>query len=93
MRIEVVYALASVQDTVSLELPAGASAGEAAAASGLPARHGLAGANLRLGIGGREVKFDHRLRDGDRVEILRPLALDPNEARRLRARASHRRRG
>lgn len=86
LRIEVLYALAAAQEPVFLELPAGASAGEAVAASGLPARHGLAAGRWHLGIGGQAVEPGHVLRDGDRVEILRPLACDPKEARRLRAR-------
>ncbi|MCC6212604.1 MAG: RnfH family protein [Burkholderiales bacterium] len=81
MRIEVVYALAGEQELVVLRLPAGTSAGDAVAASGLGA------AGCRLGIGGREVTAAEILRDGDRVELLRPLALDPREARRRRARA------
>ena len=79
LRIEVVYARAGAQTVVAVQLPGGASAGDAVAASGLAGRH------LRLGIGGREVPAAQALRDGDRVEILRPLALDPREARRRRA--------
>jgi len=80
LRVEVVYALAGKQEIVALQLPEGSSAGDAAAASGLAAKGG------RLGIGGREVGPRRILRDGDRVEILRPLAVDPREARRRRAR-------
>lgn len=81
MRIEVVVALAGAQKVVVLHLPAGASAGDAVAASGLAAR------GLRLGIGGREVPAAQALHEGDRVDILRPLALDPREARRRRAKS------
>ena len=86
MRIEVVYALADRQDIVVVELPGRAVAGEAVAASGMVARHGLAAAPLRLGIFGKRVSPESPLQDGDRVEILRPLAMDPNDARRRRAR-------
>lgn len=92
LRVEVLYALATAQEPVILELPAGVSAGEAVVASGLPARHGLPTGSWHLGIGGRAVKPGHLLRDGDRVEILRPLACDPKEARRRRARNSRARR-
>ena len=51
---------------------------------------GLAASGLRFGIGGKVVEGARVLRDGDRVEILRPLALDPREARRRRARARRR---
>jgi putative ubiquitin-RnfH superfamily antitoxin RatB of RatAB toxin-antitoxin module len=33
------------------------------------------------------------LRDGDRVEIYRPLTVDPKEARRVRAEVRRRRKG
>jgi putative ubiquitin-RnfH superfamily antitoxin RatB of RatAB toxin-antitoxin module len=87
LRVEVVYAMAHAQDIVALELPEGAVARDAVAASGVPALHGLDVRKLMLGIAGRRVASEHRLREGDRVEILRPLAAEPNEARRRRARA------
>jgi putative ubiquitin-RnfH superfamily antitoxin RatB of RatAB toxin-antitoxin module len=90
LRVEVVYALAGVQDVVPLQLAEGSSAGEAVAASGLAARHGLAAGSWVLGIGGRRVAPGTALRDGDRVEILRPLAVDPKEARRRRAQKARR---
>ena len=36
------------------------------------------------GVWGRVQPLDHVLRDGDRVELYRPLTVDPKEARRLR---------
>jgi putative ubiquitin-RnfH superfamily antitoxin RatB of RatAB toxin-antitoxin module len=84
LRVEVVYALAGRQDIVPLRLREGATVAEAIKASG------LASQGLRLGIGGREVPAERVLKDGDRVELLRPLAADPKEARRQRARRSRR---
>ena len=87
MRVEVVYALATAQDRVFLKLEAGAVARQAVEASGLIERHPeLVAADRRLGIFGREVSPETPLRDGDRVEILRALAMHPNEARRRRVR-------
>ena len=86
MRVEVVYALASAQDCVALEIGEGAVARQAVAASGLLERHELVAAQLELGIFGRKVSPECPLHEGDRVEILRPLAIDPKEARRRRAR-------
>jgi hypothetical protein len=37
-----------------------------------------------VGIFGRVVARNRALQDGDRIEIYRPLAIDPKEARRLR---------
>lgn len=79
MRITVVRALPGRQSVVELDLEPGSTAGMAAAASGLEVH--AAG----LGVAGRRVPPEQRLEDGDRVEILRPLAADPNEARRRRA--------
>lgn len=87
LRVEVVYAFAQTQDLVALELAQGAVAREAVEASGLLVRHAeLDAARLRLGVFGRLIRPEQLLEDGDRVEILRPLAMDPREARRLRAR-------
>ena len=82
LRVEVVYALADAQQVVALELPEGGTAGQAVDRSGL----GGIGGGCELGIAGRRVTRDRVLRDGDRLELLRPLRLTPNEARRARAR-------
>ncbi|MSQ89353.1 MAG: RnfH family protein [Betaproteobacteria bacterium] len=92
MRIEVVYALASAQEIVVLELAGGSVAGQALAASGLIERHALLVSDLQLGIFGKRVAPAQTLREGDRVEILRALTADPNEARRGRARRTRGRR-
>ena len=84
MRVEVVYALPAAHDATTVELPAGATVADALAASGIARRH--PGIRLTdLGIFGRRVNADTVLGDGDRLEIYRPLALDPKEARRRRA--------
>ncbi len=80
LRVEVVHALAERQERVHLELAEGATVADALEASG------LAGRGTAIGIGGKVVPASRRLRDGDRVELLRPLAQDPKEARRQRAR-------
>ena len=85
LRIEVVYCAAPGQeDCVSLDLPAGSTAAQALHASGLLARHGLAEASLEVGVWSRVCLPGTVLRDRDRVEIYRPLRVDPKEARRQR---------
>ena len=42
-------------------------------------------AGIAVGIFSQRVKLDSNLQDGDRVEIYRPLTIDPKDARRLRA--------
>jgi len=84
IRVEVVLALERGVDGVALSLPAGSTVRDAVAASGLGERH--AGLDLEaVGIFGRRVKPGARLADGDRVELYRPLVMDPKEARRRRA--------
>ena len=78
MRIEIVRAHADGAEVVALDLPKGATVREALAAAGIESQ--------RVGIFGKRVGADTRLVDGDRVEIYRPLKLDPKEARRRRAR-------
>ena len=41
----------------------------------------------KVGIFGMQVRLSHRLQPGDRVEIYRPLIINPKQARRLRATA------
>lgn len=62
------------------------SAEQAVRASGLLEEFPeLAGQALALGVFGRTVDGRHVLRAGDRVEIYRPLKIDPREARRRAA--------
>lgn len=71
---------------MALELPAPATALDAIRASGLFERHPeLALGEPLIGIWGRACAAETVLADGDRVEIYRPLTMDPNQARRLRA--------
>ena len=42
-------------------------------------------AEVQVGIFSKRVTLDANLRDGDRVEIYRPLVIDPKQARLLRA--------
>lgn len=85
VQVEVVYCPAPhVIDLVALSLPAGAVAADALRASGLLQRHALDEAALSLGLWGRACAPTQALRPRDRVEIYRPLLVDPKEARRQR---------
>jgi uncharacterized protein len=79
IRVEVVYARREGADSVTVQLPAGATVRDALAAAGFAARH------RDVGVYGKRVRADAPLADGDRVEIYRPLLLDPKERRRQRA--------
>jgi len=78
---------AGVAVEVEIEVDFAATVTDAIRASGLLERYpGLVVTARTVGLWGRACALDAGLRDGDRVEIHRPLARDPNEARRLRAR-------
>ncbi|KGI78197.1 RnfH family protein [Oleiagrimonas soli] len=85
--VQVAYAAPDSVYLRDLRLPAGATVADALQACDLgqvlPA---LDVSALPVGIFSRKVGHDHRLRDGDRVELYRPLQLDPMQARRRRAR-------
>lgn len=75
-------------DAVDLTLPEGSTVADALRASGLagpgaPAER----AGLKAAVWGVVRPMEQALRDRDRVELLRPLKVDPKEARRLRYRA------
>jgi len=82
--VEVVLALPGRTLLKRLLLGAGATVAEAIAAADLGDDGELVDLQ-RVGIFGRRVARKQPLRDGDRVEIYRPLVLDPKEARRRRA--------
>lgn len=87
MHVEVIYALPDAQHRVHLELAPGTTVGEAlAAVARVPPFSGLTLEAVPVGIFGRPVQRDTVLTAGDRVEIYRPLQVDPREARRRRAR-------
>ena len=92
MHVEVVYALPEQQHRVHLELETGATVADALTAVGrVPPFSGLDLAAMPIGIFGRPVKPGDVLQGGDRVEIYRPLLVDPKEARRQRAAAERER--
>jgi putative ubiquitin-RnfH superfamily antitoxin RatB of RatAB toxin-antitoxin module len=78
IRVEIVAARPDRVDAIAVELPAGACVRDALRAAGTTAD--------AVGVFGKRVDLDTVLADGDRVEIYRPLALDPKERRRQRAR-------
>lgn len=85
MRVEVAYCpVPGVTDLQALVLAPGATVADAVQASGVVARHGLDAGALRLGVWGKPRPADTPLRERDRVEIYRPLQVDPKEARRQR---------
>jgi uncharacterized protein len=85
--IEVAYALPDRQQVVTLPLPPeGCTVGQAVERSGLLEQFPqIAEGSPVFGIFGAVCREDRPLRDGDRVEIYRPLKFDPKIVRRQRA--------
>jgi putative ubiquitin-RnfH superfamily antitoxin RatB of RatAB toxin-antitoxin module len=81
--VEIVFATPRKQLLKTVRVNSGATVSDVVTASGVAAmfpeqRIG----QLTLGIWGKEVSGDNPVAEGDRVEIYRPLNLDPREARR-----------
>jgi uncharacterized protein len=80
IRVEVIQAWPRRHESVQIELSEGATVAEAIEAAGL-SQDGHVG----VAIHGEKAASGQPLNNGDRVELLRPLAVDPKDARRRRA--------
>ena len=87
LSIELVLATPEEQVLMAVSVDEGASVADVIAASGIQSRFPLLEiATMPAGIWGKPVSKDSIVRHGDRVELYRPLEIDPREARRQRAR-------
>ena len=85
LSIEVCYGLPEAQTLIPLELPEGSTLQQAIDASGILARHPeIDLAKQKAGIFGKLKPLDAVLAQHDRVEIYRPLIVDPKSARQRR---------
>ena len=87
MRVQLVRAWPGRCETTEADMPEGGCVGDALRATGWRCEPPFVG----IAIFGQLAEATTRLREGDRVELLRPLQLDPKEARRRRAEARKRR--
>lgn len=87
IRVEVAYALPDKQHIAALEVSEGTTAMEAVRQSGIEAHFDdlIISDELPLGVFGKAVPSNHVLLAGERVEIYRPLKIDPKAVRRERA--------
>ena len=87
MRIELAYSDRRREVLIGFEVPRGCTVCDCVEQSGL---YRLAPAlrHVRLGFAvfGRLVGREDTVQEGDRIEVLRPLEIDPRAARRSRAR-------
>ncbi|PXW89618.1 hypothetical protein C8R34_10417 [Nitrosomonas sp. Nm84] len=85
-QIEVVYALPHIQILKKLNVPTDCTVEQAIILSGILDQ--FADIDLttsKLGIFGKMTQRGNRLQPHDRIEIYRPLVIDPKDARRIRA--------
>lgn len=88
MRVEVAFARPDKQEIVPVTVPEGTTAMEAVKLSGIvDSFPEIDPETIDMGIFGKVIKkpADHALREGDRVELYRPLKIDPKQARLNRA--------
>jgi putative ubiquitin-RnfH superfamily antitoxin RatB of RatAB toxin-antitoxin module len=88
LTVELVLATADRQVLLTVDVDAGASVADVIAVSGIESQFpALAVNEMPAGIWGRQVPRETAVRQGDRIELYRPLEIDPREARRQRASA------
>jgi putative ubiquitin-RnfH superfamily antitoxin RatB of RatAB toxin-antitoxin module len=92
LRVTVAFCAPGVEDVSDVKLPLGSTVRDAIAAAGVRARRPELKDPIDVGIWGRRCSLDQPLTEGDRVEIYRPLVIDPMEGRRVRADLRRRRR-
>lgn len=86
VRIEVAYARPDRAFCIPLQVNAGTTVAEAIQESGLLEQCPEIDLSVqKVGIFARPCDLNDPVSDGDRVEIYRPLQVDPREARRRRA--------
>ena len=84
--VEVAYAKADEQLILELEVAPGTTLQQAVEQSGILERFPeIDPAQLKAGVFGKLKKLDQTLREGDRIEIYRPLIADPKQVRKQRA--------
>lgn len=80
--VEVVYAEPDCQCLISLAVPKGSDVKDVLNRSGFIEKYNIDLEVNKVGIYGRIVKLEQLVKEGDRVEIYRPLQADPKEVRR-----------
>jgi putative ubiquitin-RnfH superfamily antitoxin RatB of RatAB toxin-antitoxin module len=80
IRVEVMRAWPRRFEATTVDLREGSTVADALAATGF-----TLGGITGFAVFGERVGSGHILRDGDRLELLRPLEADPKDARRRRA--------
>ena len=85
LRVTVAYCAPGVEDISELQVPPGTTVRDAIEAAQICVRRPELKDAVDPGIWGRRCSLDRPLADGDRVELYRPLIIEPMAARRARA--------
>jgi len=86
LHIEIAYATPEQQVILELMVPADSSPREVVLQSNIETYFPEIDKNLcDIGIFGKAIRGEHKLENGDRIEIYRPLLADPKEVRKRRA--------
>jgi len=86
IRVEVAYARPDIQTLLEIRVRPDSTIATAITTSGILDRHPeIVLTNENVGIFGRPASLRHPVKEGDRIEIYRPLLMDPLAARRTRA--------
>lgn len=89
IKVEVAYARPEKQLILSVDLAPGATVEQAISASGILTQFPeIDLASAKAGVFSKARPLNAEVKDGDRVEIYRPLIADPKEARRKKAAAA-----
>lgn len=86
MKVEVVYGYTDKQSLLAVDVAESATVEEAIKQSGILDQYDDIDLSVnKVGIFGKITKLSEALKEGDRIEIYRPLIADPKEVRRRRA--------
>ena len=91
VKIQVCYALPEAATLIDLSVNEGDTLEQAIRQSGVLNRHPeIHLESAKIGVFGKLRKLSDAAREGDRIEIYRPLQADPKDSRRRRARHKER---
>ena len=87
IRVEVAYATREVQHVIAVEVETGCTIGTAILRSGIQGMFPeIDLTKQKIGVFSKPCALSDLVHEGDRIEIYRPLRIDPKEARRMKAR-------
>ena len=90
MNVTLVYATSTKQFVHDVEVPSQSTVQDVIKQSNILNMHPeISLQKNKVGIYSEIVSLDCQVKENDRIEIYRPLTMDPMEARRLRAKSKH----